>query len=125
MMAFGVMKSLFKKENKIVQTIEFSKKLTIGDLRQFAEQMVTDDLVRVENEYFQDLVLSILSDYDGIIFKGGTAMRMFWNAKRFSADLDFVGNLTEDVLDDLFEKSEFEALIMIDSDVIPHPEAIP
>ena len=54
-------------------------------------QTTTDNVVR---EYFQQLFLSRLyqeKDSDGLLFKGGTALRIIWQSPRFSEDLDFTG----------------------------------
>ncbi|MFW9992677.1 MAG: nucleotidyl transferase AbiEii/AbiGii toxin family protein [Candidatus Odinarchaeota archaeon] len=105
-----MMKSLLGKKNETVKSFEdaksfeFKRKMSMNDLQHFAELMGTEDLARVESEYFQDLILYILSGYPDIVFKGGTALRKFWNAERFSADLDFVGNIPENILDDLLVK---------------------
>ncbi|MHA2334377.1 MAG: nucleotidyl transferase AbiEii/AbiGii toxin family protein [Candidatus Hodarchaeales archaeon] len=103
-MAFGIMKTIFGNKKEIVEQSEIKRKMSIKDLQHFTELKGTKDLVRIESEYFQDLILYFLSSYPGIIFKGGTAMRKSWNAKRFSADLDFVGDLPPDVLDELIMK---------------------
>ena len=54
-------------------------------------QTTTDNVVR---EYFQQLFLSGLyqeKSSDGLLFKGGTALRIIWQSPRFSEDLDFTG----------------------------------
>ena len=54
-------------------------------------QTTTDNVVR---EYFQQLFLSHLYQEkcsDGLLFKGGTALRIIWQSPRFSEDLDFTG----------------------------------
>jgi predicted nucleotidyltransferase component of viral defense system len=54
-------------------------------------QTTTDNVVR---EYFQQLFLSRLYQQkgsDGLLFKGGTALRIVWHSPRFSEDLDFTG----------------------------------
>lgn len=54
-------------------------------------QTTTDNVVR---EYFQQLFLSYLyqeKGSDGLLFKGGTALRIIWQSPRFSEDLDFTG----------------------------------
>jgi len=56
-----------------------------------AWQTTTDNVVR---EYFQHLFLSGLyqeKGSDGLLFKGGTALRTVWHSPRFSEDLDFTG----------------------------------
>lgn len=60
-----------------------------------AWQTTTKNVVR---EYFQQLFLSRLyqeKGSDGLLFKGGTALRIIWQSPRFSEDLDFTGvNIT-------------------------------
>lgn len=54
-------------------------------------QTTADNVVR---EYFQQLFLSRLyqeKGSDGLLFKGGTALRIIWQSPRFSEDLDFTG----------------------------------
>lgn len=54
-------------------------------------QTTTDNVAR---EYFQQLFLSYLyqeKGSDGLLFKGGTALRVIWQSPRFSEDLDFTG----------------------------------
>jgi predicted nucleotidyltransferase component of viral defense system len=54
-------------------------------------QTTVDNVVR---EYFQQLFLSHLyqeKGSDGLLFKGGTALRIIWQSPRFSEDLDFTG----------------------------------
>jgi len=66
------------------------------DTRQLRElaihyQTTEDNIVR---EYFQHLFLSHLyrrKEADGLLFKGGTALRIVWQSPRFSEDLDFTG----------------------------------
>jgi predicted nucleotidyltransferase component of viral defense system len=56
-----------------------------------AWQTTADNVVR---EYFQQLFLSRLYEEkgsDGLLFKGGTALRIIWRSPRFSEDLDFTG----------------------------------
>ncbi|MDD5670991.1 MAG: nucleotidyl transferase AbiEii/AbiGii toxin family protein [Candidatus Omnitrophica bacterium] len=62
-------------------------------LRELANhyQTTEDNIVR---EYFQHLFLSHLyrhKESDGLLFKGGTALRIVWQSPRFSEDLDFTG----------------------------------
>jgi predicted nucleotidyltransferase component of viral defense system len=58
-------------------------------------QTTADNVVR---EYFQQLFLSRLyqeKGSDGLLFKGGTSLRIIWQSPRFSEDLDFTGvNIT-------------------------------
>jgi predicted nucleotidyltransferase component of viral defense system len=54
-------------------------------------QTTSDNIVR---EYFQHLFLSQLyqeKGSEGLLFKGGTALRIVWQSPRFSEDLDFTG----------------------------------
>lgn len=54
-------------------------------------QTTVDNVAR---EYFQQLFLSRLyqeKGSDGLLFKGGTALRIIWQSPRFSEDLDFTG----------------------------------
>jgi len=54
-------------------------------------QTTADNVIR---EYFQQLFLSYLyreKGSDGLLFKGGTALRIIWQSPRFSEDLDFTG----------------------------------
>lgn len=105
-MAFGIKNSLFGKKTEITKKISSNCRITIEDLRNLAKLKGTDDLALIEKEYFQELILYLLSDTPGIIFKGGTTLRKFWNSPRFSADLDFVGNIPPNVLDELLVKLE-------------------
>lgn len=57
-------------------------------------QTTADNVAR---EYFQQLFLSHLyqeKDCEGLLFKGGTALRIIWQSPRFSEDLDFTGTHT-------------------------------
>lgn len=54
-------------------------------------QTTADNIVR---EYFQHLFLAQVyqeKGSDGLLFKGGTALRIVWQSPRFSEDLDFTG----------------------------------
>ena len=54
-------------------------------------QTTIDNVVR---EYFQQLFLLYLyqeKGSNGLLFKGGTALRIIWQSPRFSEDLDFTG----------------------------------
>ena len=61
----------------------------------------------VAREYFQQLFLSRLyqeNGSDGLLFKGGTALRIIWHSPRFSEDLDFTGvNITVKGIETLIE----------------------
>ena len=61
----------------------------------------------VAREYFQQLFLSRLyqeKGSDGLLFKGGTALRIIWHSPRFSEDLDFTGvNITVKGIETLIE----------------------
>ncbi|MHA2245884.1 MAG: nucleotidyl transferase AbiEii/AbiGii toxin family protein [Candidatus Hodarchaeales archaeon] len=104
-MAFGIRNSIFGKKTEIAKTVSSTGRITIDDLRNLAKLKGTDDLALIEKEYFQELILYLLSDNPGIIFKGGTTLRKFWNSPRFSADLDFVGDIIpSNVLDELLVK---------------------
>ncbi len=53
----------------------------------------------VAREYLQHLFLSVLyqiPNSNWVIFKGGTALHLIYNAPRFSEDLDFTVNLSEE-----------------------------
>jgi predicted nucleotidyltransferase component of viral defense system len=67
-------------------------------------QTTTDNVVR---EYFQQLFLSYLyqeKGSDGLLFKGGTALRIVWRSPRFSEDLDFTGaGVTVKAIESLME----------------------
>ncbi|MDP2940635.1 MAG: nucleotidyl transferase AbiEii/AbiGii toxin family protein [Candidatus Omnitrophota bacterium] len=67
-------------------------------------QTTVDNVVR---EYFQQLFLSRLyqeKNSDGLLFKGGTALRVIWQSPRFSEDLDFTGaNIAIKEIDALME----------------------
>ena len=69
-----------------------------------AWQTTADNVIR---EYFQQLFLSRLyqeKGSDGLLFKGGTALRIIWQSPRFSEDLDFTGvNITVKVIEALME----------------------
>lgn len=67
-------------------------------------QTTADNVAR---EYFQQLFLSRLyqeNGSDGLLFKGGTALRIIWRSPRFSEDLDFTGvNITIKEIEVLME----------------------
>ena len=67
------------------------------------------DRVTVEREYWQLLFLQKLYQLKGsqnIYFKGGTAIRFFYQSFRFSEDLDFTSTIskkeTENILFEVF-----------------------
>jgi predicted nucleotidyltransferase component of viral defense system len=103
-MAFGIVNSIIKKRKEIITLDSLNRKMGIEDIRHYADLLNTDDLVRIEKDYFQELILYLLSSNPGIVLKGGAALRKFWDAERFSADLDFVGDFSINVLDDLIAK---------------------
>ncbi|PIS33367.1 MAG: hypothetical protein COT38_05695 [Candidatus Omnitrophica bacterium CG08_land_8_20_14_0_20_41_16] len=78
-------------------------------------QTTIDNVVR---EYFQQLFLSRLYEEkgsDGLLFKGGTALRIIWQSPRFSEDLDFTGvNITvkgiETLMEEALAKIEMEGI---------------
>jgi len=69
-------------------------------------QTTEDNVVR---EYFQHLFLSHLyrhKEADGLLFKGGTALRIVWQSLRFSEDLDFTGfHISVTAIESLLEKT--------------------
>ncbi|MBF0523120.1 MAG: nucleotidyl transferase AbiEii/AbiGii toxin family protein [Candidatus Omnitrophica bacterium] len=74
-------------------------------------QTTSDNIVR---EYFQHLFLSQLyqeKGSEGLLFKGGTALRIVWQSPRFSEDLDFTGfhlkiKDIEEIMQDALSKIE-------------------
>lgn len=79
------------------------EKRQVQELAQ-AWQTTADNVVR---EYFQQLFLSRFyqeKGSDGLLFKGGTALRIIWQSPRFSEDLDFTGvNITVKGIEALME----------------------
>jgi predicted nucleotidyltransferase component of viral defense system len=79
-------------------------------------QTTEDNIVR---EYFQQLFLSRLyqeKGSDGLLFKGGTALRIIWQSPRFSEDLDFTGikatlRSTEFLMEETLAKIEREGIL--------------
>lgn len=69
-------------------------------------QTTTDNVIQ---EYFQHLFLSHLyqqKDANGLLFKGGTALRIIWQSPRFSEDLDFTGiKITTSKIESILEKT--------------------
>lgn len=91
--------------------------ITLAQLKPFAKKYNTNDAT-VFREYLQFLFLSRLYTYSKtrqIIFKGGTAIHLIFQAPRFSEDLDFtvVMPVTEfrDVLTKTFSALENEGQI--------------
>ncbi len=76
----------------------------IEDLQRVAKIKGIDNIGYAEKDYFLELILFILSNFPDIVFKGGTALRKFWNGNRFSEDLDFSGYLSIDTLSDLTKR---------------------
>lgn len=67
--------------------------LNIENLEQFAKLKQTD-VGNTVREYYQHLFLSFLYQNpgsEGLLFKGGTALRIIFQSPRFSEDLDFTG----------------------------------
>jgi len=73
-------------------------------IRLLANKYQTTEL-NIRREYFQHLFLShfySLSQSDGVYFKGGTALRIFYQSPRFSEDLDFTSvNKSEPKIEEL------------------------
>lgn len=65
--------------------------ITKEDLESYAKSKGFKDLGHAEKDYFQNIVLFILSKNYGksLIFKGGTALNKCFGLDRFSEDLDF------------------------------------
>ena len=86
-------------------------------LKQLADRQQTtmDNIVK---EYFQHLFLSFLykeKKSEGLLFKGGTALRIVWRSPRFSEDLDFTGSKIsisqiETLMEATLEKVEAESI---------------
>ncbi len=86
-------------------------------LKQLSDRCQTtmDNIVR---EYVQHLFLSFLYQEKksaGILFKGGTALRLVWRSPRFSEDLDFTGSKIsisqiESLMEAALEKVESEGI---------------
>src|SRR3989338_3044611 len=86
-------------------------------LKQLADRQQTtmDNIVK---EYFQHLFLSFLyreKKSEGLLFKGGTALRIVWRSPRFSEDLDFTGSKIttgqiETLMEATLEKVEAEGI---------------
>ena len=67
--------------------------IELRQLQKHAEKQQTT-LNNVVREYFQHLFLAYLyqeNASEGLLFKGGTALRIVWQSPRFSEDLDFNG----------------------------------
>lgn len=81
--------------------------ITLAQLRPFAHQHKTNDAT-VFREYLQLLFLSRLYEYSKtkqIIFKGGTAIHLVFQAPRFSEDLDFTVVMPEKEFMDVLTKT--------------------
>ena len=86
-------------------------------LKQLADRQQTtmDNIIK---EYFQHLFLSFLykeKKSEGLLFKGGTALRIVWRSPRFSEDLDFTGSKIsvsqiETLMEAALEKVEAEGI---------------
>lgn len=72
------------------QKMEGKIMLTKEELKEYAKQ-VNLNLGQAEKDYFQNIILFILSQSYGneIVFKGGTALKKCYGLNRFSEDLDF------------------------------------
>lgn len=79
--------------------------LTRANLEQFTKQAQTK-LENVIREYCQHLFLSYLYQQprsEGLLFKGGTALRVIFHSPRYSEDLDFTGiKITQREIEELF-----------------------
>ena len=91
--------------------------ITLAQLKPFAKKYNTNDAT-VFREHLQFLFLSRLYMYSKtqqIIFKGGTAIHLIFQAPRFSEDLDFTVVMPEteflDVLTKTFSMLENEGQI--------------
>jgi predicted nucleotidyltransferase component of viral defense system len=82
--------------------------IELRQLQKYAEREQTT-LNNIVREYFQHLFLSYLYQEkasDGLLFKGGTALRIVWRSPRFSEDLDFNGiKLTMPKIETLMESA--------------------
>jgi len=79
--------------------------LNIENLEKFTKQAQTS-LENVVREYCQHLFLSYLYKQpgsEGLLFKGGTALRIIFRSPRYSQDLDFTGiNITQLEIEEIF-----------------------
>jgi len=60
--------------------------------QQFSKDMPAEEKLNRSRELLQIIVLKILHDkgvFDNLVFTGGTALRILFNLRRFSEDLDF------------------------------------
>lgn len=91
--------------------------IEVKALKQLADRQQTtmDNIVK---EYFQHLFLSFLykeKKSEGLLFKGGTALRIVWRSPRFSEDLDFTGSKItiaqiETLMESALQKIESEGI---------------
>lgn len=81
--------------------------ISLAQLKPFARQHKTNDAT-VFREYLQLLFLSRLYEYSKnqqIVFKGGTAIHLIYNASRFSEDLDFTVVMPEKEFAEVLRKT--------------------
>ncbi|MFW9906358.1 MAG: hypothetical protein ACFFFH_18700, partial [Candidatus Thorarchaeota archaeon] len=64
-MAFGIRKRKTGKKTENTKSAESDSRITIEELRKLAKLKRTDDLALIEKEYFQQLILYLLSDTPG------------------------------------------------------------
>lgn len=80
--------------------------ITQEEIKRLSTRMQTNDLTAAR-EYLQHNFLSELykqAGSDGLLFKGGTALRVIYNSPRFSEDLDFTAtkNISYQEIENLF-----------------------
>ena len=88
-----------------------------NDLQKIANSQRVSPFV-VLREYVQILFLNSLYSLSGtnnIVFKGGTCLRLIHNSNRFSEDLDF----TTDLSDDQIKKLTMEAVDLVSKETPP------
>lgn len=92
-------------------------------IHELALQYKTSEHPNITREYFQHLFLSklySLADNDGLLFKGGTALRIVYGSPRFSEDLDFsLINVPEHQYKEFVESRFTEVLAYIEGLGIP------